>query len=174
MLSIRINVLGAEPVRKIVSMKLFIKSIIRLIKEITFVNETDRYRIFIRDMFTCQQCGKRVGTRGQIAHRIRQGVNTTEWIKMKLFLEGYEKSEKWIKDHIIDHPHNTVTTCCLACNGKMDITFNRIESEALLNRILDNVLPDRFMKGSQTAQDQRSGVLQGEVIPLDGENEHGL
>ena len=107
------------------------------------MNEIDRYRIFIRDMFTCQNCGKRFsGWQGklQIAHRIKQGEGTLDWIEGELEKRSCTRSRKWIQDNIIDHPDNTVTACSLACNDSFNLFYNRIEADKLLDKILNNVL----------------------------------
>lgn len=107
------------------------------------MNEIDRYRIFIRDMFTCQKCGKRFsGWQGnlQIAHRIKQGEGTLDWIEGEIERRSCTRSRKWIQDNIIDHPYNTVTACSLACNDSFNLFYNRIEADKLLDKILNNVL----------------------------------
>ena len=91
------------------------------------MNEIDRYRIFIRDMFTCKRCNKRFhGWQGklQIAHRIKQGEGSINWIRGELRKRGIDKSDKWIEDKIIDHPDNVVTVCSLTCNDSFNIFYN--------------------------------------------------
>lgn len=105
------------------------------------MNYEDRMRIFVRDFFTCQCCGKpkRID-KLQIAHRIKQGSGTEKCIKN--FLEVYypekDNTLKVIRA-IINHPDNLVTACCLECNDSFNIFFNEVERDKLLHSIIQRL-----------------------------------
>jgi len=88
-----------------------------------------RRAIFKRDRWTCQNCRKSVYACGtpQLAHRIAD---------TKLNRKKYG-------NEIIDHLLNRWATCCLYCNGKMNIGFNRVESEKLADKILAQMEIDK-------------------------------
>lgn len=106
------------------------------------MTEEDRLRIFSRDGYKCQECGATPGISGlQIAHRIRKGKGSIQWISNELILKNiYGASDKFIRDYIINHPDNLVTTCSLKCNGKQNIFFNPVKRDKLLNQIIKKVL----------------------------------
>ena len=86
--------------------------------------------VLIRDMYTCVRCGRATGNM-QIAHRIKNGSGTIEWLQKKF----PDKKKGWLQDNIVDHPLNLVTTCCLRCNDSMNIFNNEVERELLVNKI---------------------------------------
>jgi len=92
-----------------------------------------RRKVFIRDFYTCQKCGKSPGIAGlQVAHRIKNGSGTIAWLKGIL----PKASEKWLQDNVINNPLNLATACCLECNDSFNIFFDEIESKKLLKKIL--------------------------------------
>ena len=104
-------------------------------------------KVIIRDFYTCQRCGKSPGINGlQIAHRIKSGSGTMEYVKNYLFYCGdrWTKplTDKEITNKIIDHPLNLVTTCSLAHNDSYNIFNNPIERDKLLEEILSDLLVD--------------------------------
>ena len=100
-----------------------------------------REEVFIRDMYTCQKCGKTPGQDGlQIAHRMHQGKQTENYIIGVINAEyGVSVSRKWVKDHVIDHPLN-VATSCPDCNSYFNLLFKRVEAKKLLDTILADVI----------------------------------
>lgn len=88
----------------------------------------ERVAIFKRDRWTCQACGRSVYIHGspQLAHAI---ANT-------------KANRKKYGSEIIDHPLNRKAVCCLKCNDKMNIGFNPVESEKLVDRILAQIEVD--------------------------------
>jgi len=111
------------------------------------LNQDEYYSILVRDNFTCKQCGKTPGISGlQIAHRIKNGVGTENYIQNYYHLKhgfNFALSMKTIKA-IINHPDNLVTVCSLRCNDKQNIFYNPVERDELLLQIIDKVV---FNKG---------------------------
>lgn len=101
-----------------------------------------RVKIMIRDFFTCQKCYKMPGMSGlQIAHRIKSGKGTEKYIQF--YLETVQHQEwllKEIREQIIDHPLNLVSTCSLSCNDSFNIFNNPEERDKLINEILSDLL----------------------------------
>ena len=77
--------------------------------------------VFARAGYRCEACGESVMRFGapQLAHRIPQ-------TKQNVTKYGLE---------IIHHPLNLVATCCLRCNGKVDIRNHPIIVAALVSKI---------------------------------------
>lgn len=105
-----------------------------------------RKQVLIRDFFSCQRCGKSPGVNGlQIAHRIKSGTGTEKYIQF--YLETVQHQEWFLKDireKIIDHPLNLVTTCSLSCNDSFNIFNNPEERDRLINKILINLVDADF------------------------------
>jgi 5-methylcytosine-specific restriction endonuclease McrA len=104
------------------------------------MNRETRMKVIIRDMYTCQVCGKQPSLTGlQIAHRIKSGKGTEKYIQF--FLESVCHKElflKEIREQIIDHPKNLVTTCSLRCNDACNIFNNQVERDKLIIELLQN------------------------------------
>jgi len=97
------------------------------------MNRETRMKVIIRDMYSCQRCGKQPGLNGlQVAHRIHDGKETMAGLKNRY----PDKDKKWIQDNILDHPLNLVTTCSLKCNSSYNIWFNDEAVEELLTAIV--------------------------------------
>lgn len=97
------------------------------------MNRETRMKVIIRDMYTCQRCGKQPSINGlQVAHRIHDGEQSLDGLQDRF----PDKSRKWIKDNIIDHPLNLVTTCSLDCNSSFNIWFNDEAVDRLLTAIV--------------------------------------
>jgi hypothetical protein len=84
--------------------------------------------IYKRDGWRCGHCGLSVYRHGtlQLAHRIA---------KTQANIKKYGKT-------VIDHPLNRVGTCCLYCNGRMNIGFNTAEAEELADKIRNAMLKE--------------------------------
>ena len=99
--------------------------------------ETRNY-VLMRDCYTCQRCGKNVYiSQLQIAHRIKSGKGTLNHIKKNFSVD--KMTDKDIKENIIDHPLNLVTTCSLRCNDSFNVFNNPVERDKLLNKIMDTL-----------------------------------
>lgn len=91
-----------------------------------------RQEIFARDGYICKICGRHIyNLHPQIAHRIKQGKQTINFLK---------KHKNGLTDKqcisIINHELNLVTTCSLKCNDKCNIFYNPVERDDLLNKIM--------------------------------------
>lgn len=76
------------------------------------IGET-KEEVFERDEWTCQVCGKPVTPNtAQLAHLIPQS---------KAMISKY--GEK-----IIHHPSNMLTTCSLACNNRVQVNWDQLQS----------------------------------------------
>ena len=89
-----------------------------------YLKQERRIKMFMAADWTCKVCGKPLqeGT-PQLAHRIRQS-------KQNLKKYGEE---------IMHHNFNLVATCSLKCNGRVDITFNTLEHNKLIDRIKKDI-----------------------------------
>lgn len=95
----------------------------------------DREQILNRDNWSCQRCGcTDLGKLG-IAHRIKQGKQTVNFIK-KLWPK---MTKKYIEDEIINHEFNVVVACNEGCNDSYNIFYNEVERNKLLAQILTNL-----------------------------------
>ena len=100
--------------------------------------EQIRRKVFIRDFFTCQRCGKTGGI--HIAHRIKQGIGSEKYIQDYMFNKYNDyKPLSFIREFIINHPLNMVTVCSLKCNDSFNIFFNEVERDELLNKIINTL-----------------------------------
>jgi 5-methylcytosine-specific restriction endonuclease McrA len=76
-----------------------------------------RLKIFKRDKFICQYCGKPIAYgQPQVAHQIPQ---------RKMYLKKYGKE-------IIHHPNNLKSVCSLKCNSHFDLG---IKDELIKNKV---------------------------------------
>ena len=75
-----------------------------------------------------------------IAHKIKQGKGSEDYIKSWLRDRGYDWTAKQIRADIINHPLNVRTVCSPKCNDAQNIFFNHIERDTLLVNILDDLL----------------------------------
>jgi hypothetical protein len=105
------------------------------------MTQEQRYRIAARDFFSCQKCGKAVGTNGQVAHRIKQGKGSEKYIQNYL-IQNYEifKKLSWIRENIIDNGMNVVYCCSLQCNDSFNIFNKPVERDELLEKIIKKVV----------------------------------
>ena len=94
----------------------------------------DDQKLFIyeRDNWQCQVCGNPNQSVLTIAHRIRQGKGTEKYLR-KYLQTNFSKNTI---DEIVNNPLNMCLACAGACNSKVDITFNPVKVEKLLNEIL--------------------------------------
>lgn len=82
-----------------------------------------RQKVFQRDNWICQSCGKSIYVHGtpQVAHRI---------CKSKVHLKKYGPE-------IIHHSLNMVSVCSIGkCNDKWNVGNNPVEREKLIDEIL--------------------------------------
>ena len=105
------------------------------------MNRETRMKVIIRDMYTCQVCKSNPSLAGlQIAHRIKSGTGTEKYVQF--FLENVlhqEWTRKEIREMIIDHPMNLVTTCSLRCNDSVNIFNKPEERDRLLVKIVEAI-----------------------------------
>ena len=103
----------------------------------------NRKEIFSRDGYICQICGKPVRSYGfeQIAHCIKQGKGSEDYV-MQFIWNEYRKdrSRKWVKDNIINHPDNLKSVCSLRCNDRCNIFNKPVERDILLQKIIKKVI----------------------------------
>ena len=88
-----------------------------------------REKIFERDGWKCRNCGKSIYWCNvpQLAHRIAQ---------TKANIEKYG-------EEIIHHPLNTASVCCLGCNSAMNIGFDPVATESLVDEIIRALQKDK-------------------------------
>lgn len=100
----------------------------------------DRFEIFQRDGFTCQCCGY-FGNMSNlsVAHRIKQGKGTLNFIKKFLAKNNIYYNNSFITDNMINHEKNVVVACRGACNDSFNIFFNPVERDKLLMEILGDL-----------------------------------
>lgn len=81
-----------------------------------------------RDHWRCQNCSKPARWKGtpQLAHLIANTV----------------ANRKKYGSSVIDHPLNRKLTCCLYCNGRMNIGNNPGKAEELADKIRDEMLKE--------------------------------
>lgn len=87
--------------------------------------QEERIEIFERDGWRCRWCGRSVYRvdAPQLAHIIAD----TKANRLKY---GNE---------VIDHPDNRASTCCLYCNGRMNIGNQPLPAEEHANRIREKI-----------------------------------
>jgi hypothetical protein len=92
-----------------------------------------RKKVLIRDFYTCQRCEATPEPENlQVAHRM---ADTEEALNMlENMFPNY--SRRWMKDNIIDHPDNLVTTCSLECNSSFNILKNPVACAVLIDKIM--------------------------------------
>ena len=96
----------------------------------------DKYTICVRDYWLCQTCGCDVPNhKAQVAHCIRQGSGSVEWLRG--FFPDISKAR--IERDIINHPFNVVLTCSESCNAKQNCFFNPVKSYEILKKISDDL-----------------------------------
>ena len=90
--------------------------------------QDERNEIFRRDRWMCQNCGRHVMIHGtaQLAHLIAQT----------------KANRKKFGNCVIDHPLNRVATCCLYCNGRMNLGNNPVKANELADKIRDELLKE--------------------------------
>jgi 5-methylcytosine-specific restriction endonuclease McrA len=99
------------------------------------IDSQKRYEIFSRDFFTCQRCGATGQEKLTLAHRIKSGVGSEEFL-IKYFEAVYNISlqKKQARD-ILDHQFNLVTACSGRCNDSYNIFFKPNEMNELIYKI---------------------------------------
>ncbi len=100
------------------------------------MRENKRYEIFARDFFTCQRCGK-TGIGLTVAHKIKRGVGSQEWL-ISYMLKNCEilHVKKSTAEDILDDPDNLVTACFGRCNDSYNIFHKLAQRDELINGIL--------------------------------------
>jgi 5-methylcytosine-specific restriction endonuclease McrA len=85
-------------------------------------------RLFKRDGYRCQACGKSIYEYGspQLAHRIKAN---------EMYLRRYGKE-------VIYHDDNMGSTCCLKCNAKLDLGHKEKLISDLAEKIKKKLAPD--------------------------------
>lgn len=103
------------------------------------IDSQKRYEIFARDFFQCRRCGATGQEKLTLAHRIKSGVGSEEFL-IKYFEAVYNISlqKKQARD-ILDHELNLVTACRGKCNDSMNIFFNPVKSVDLIKRIAEDL-----------------------------------
>ena len=94
--------------------------------------DDEKQYIYSRDNYCCQVCGNPNQSELTIAHRIRQGRNSTDMIKKWLT----KREIKCNVETILHDPANLVLTCA-RCNSKVDISFNPVEVDRILRTITE-------------------------------------
>ena len=86
----------------------------------------NRRQVIIRDFFTCQSCGDPVPNyKIQIAHRIKQGEGSENYIKDWLRGKGLDFSANRIRQDFINNERNVCVTCSSECNMYRDWETDR-------------------------------------------------
>lgn len=103
------------------------------------IDSQKRYEIFSRDFFICQRCGSIGQDKLTLAHRIKSGVGSEEYL-IKYFDAIYNISlqKKQARD-ILDHEFNLVTACSGNCNDSFNIFFKPNEMNGLIYRIANDL-----------------------------------
>lgn len=100
----------------------------------------NKKEVIIRDFFTCQTCGV-IAIHPQIAHKIKQGDGTINYLKYWLAKRNLEWTVKQIKE-IVNHPLNVCTVCSGKCNDAQNIFFNDVKREDLLTKIFNDLISE--------------------------------
>jgi hypothetical protein len=104
----------------------------------------DKQKIFERDNYTCQRCGCTDHSKLSIAHRIKQGEGTLNYIKKTLTRRNIFFADKVIIEKIINSPLNVVTACQQGCNDFYNIFNKPVERDKLLDDILKDIMIKYF------------------------------
>jgi len=106
----------------------------------SMITSDKRLKVFARDEYLCQVCGKHISANGspQLAHRIKSGKGSQNHITAYIW-NKYQKdrSAKWATDFIIDSELNLMSTCSLDCNSRCNIFFKSIERDNLIDEIIE-------------------------------------
>jgi hypothetical protein len=95
-----------------------------------------RKKVLIRDFYTCQKCEATPGPQHlQVAHRMADTVEALDMLATMF----PDRSRTWLKDNVLDHPDNLVTTCCLACNSSYNILKNPVACAVLIDKIMSKL-----------------------------------
>ena len=109
-------------------------------KEIKLITSDKRDKVFLRDMFVCQVCGKHINrySTPQLAHQIKSGKGSERHITAYIW-NKYQKdrSGKWATDFIIDNELNLLSTCGLDCNSRCNIFNKPVQRDELIDRIIE-------------------------------------
>ena len=93
-----------------------------------------RELVFARDFYVCQKCGNNENL--GIAHRIKQGHGTINYIK-KFVMKKYNLTlKKYQILEIINDPLNLVVACNGACNDSFNIFNKPVQRDELIIKIL--------------------------------------
>jgi len=104
------------------------------------ITSDKRLKVFARDEYLCQVCGKHISVNGspQLAHRIRQGKQAEKHCMIYIWNKyNKDRSHNWCKDFIIDSDLNLLSTCSLECNSRCNIFFKSIERDNLIDEIIE-------------------------------------
>lgn len=94
-------------------------------------------RIMCRDLGKCRFAGC-LNKKLEMAHRIADTESNKKYIQKYLIDRDINISLKEVRDKIIDHPFNVVIACDKH-NAYFNIGFNRVETNSLIDIILDDL-----------------------------------
>ena len=101
----------------------------------------DREHIFARDSYTCCNCGQPVlKGQPQIAHRIKQGKGTENYLKKYIMSKYGIFAKPVLIKRIVHHEKNLRSTCCLSCNDAQNIFYKPEQRDRLVDEILEGIM----------------------------------
>jgi len=94
-----------------------------------------RYNIFSRDFFTCQKCGATGHEKLSMAHRIKSGKQSQNYIIQFIYDEYDVMINKKQADEILYNEKNLVTACRGNCNDSFNIFYKQEQRDFLIKKI---------------------------------------
>lgn len=91
-----------------------------------------RKKVFARDMFTCRRCGNRKQSVLSMAHRIKSGKGSVNYIK-KYMMNNFRFSiTKQEVQTILYHADNLIVACRGNCNDSYNIFNQPVNRDRLM------------------------------------------